>query len=253
MIHDLAHDFAHAQAIQVALPCTPRRRQAEGCFFAASGRLGRGRPRLGSQHCGVCGTGSRRGWRPEASKLDPSSTSSGYAGREISSPPPAFPAPVSRSRPPLDIGPAVGHGIAARWGRASRVPLLPCLSACLPVASLLLCFSASLLPSSTLPCCHVPFTPPPVVLPPVCHFPHPLLNPGCFLSPSVFRTRTHERPRPRPRGPLLSFRAGCFVSASHCYRRYPLHRSRAAEGSRIQMKNMSRDPPRPPSLFSVLR
>jgi hypothetical protein len=129
----------------------------------------------------------------------------------------------------------------------------PCFHACLPVCLSLLCFSASLLPSSTLPCCHVPFTPPPVVLPPVCHFPHPLLNPGCFLSPSVFRTRTHERPRPRPRGPLLSFRAGCFVSASHCYRRYPLHRSRAAEGSRIQMKNMSRDPPRPPSLFSVLR
>jgi hypothetical protein len=134
----------------------------------------------------------------------------------------------------------VGHGIAARWGRASRVPLLPCLSACLPVCLSACRFSASVLPSSTLPCCHVPFTPPPVVLPPVFHFPHPLLNPGCFLSPSVFRTRTHERPRPR--GPLLSFRAGCFVSASHCYRRRPLHRSRAAEGSRIQMKNMSRDP-----------
>ncbi|KAH8802045.1 hypothetical protein F5882DRAFT_153462 [Hyaloscypha sp. PMI_1271] len=88
--------------------------------------------------------------------------------------------------------------------------------------------------ASLRPCCHVPVA-----------LPIPSLNPGCFSSPSVFRTRIHERPRPRPRprGPLLFSRARCFVSASHCHRRHPLHRCRAAEGSGIQMKSMSRDPP----------
>jgi hypothetical protein len=64
MIHDLARDFAHAQAIQVALPytlpCTPRRRQAEGCFFAASGRLGRG----GGAPAGITALWSLWHWQP---------------------------------------------------------------------------------------------------------------------------------------------------------------------------------------------
>jgi hypothetical protein len=90
------------------------------------------------------------GLMPEACKLDSSSTSSGYADREISSPPPAVPAPVPRSRPPLGIGPAVGNGIAARWGRASRTSLLPCFHACLLVFFRASTQHASLLLSSTL-------------------------------------------------------------------------------------------------------
>jgi hypothetical protein len=194
---------------------------------------------------------------PEACKLD----SSSHADREISSPPPAVPAPVPRSRPPLGIGPAVGTALPRGGEEHQGLPcfhasMLVCLSACLLVffhastqhASLL---PASLLPSSTLaspnasmlPCCHVPVAP----LPWFCGrlpFPHPLLNPSSFLYPSVFRTRTHERPRLRPTAlsPYLGqmFRVGFTLSQSH--KRHPLHRSRAAEGSGIQMKNMPRDP-----------
>ncbi|PMD64107.1 uncharacterized protein K444DRAFT_314933 [Hyaloscypha bicolor E] len=92
--------------------------------------------------------------------------------------------------------------------------MLPCLSACLLPCFHSACFSASCFSASIfhacisqcfhasmLPCCHVPVAP----LPWFCGrlpFSHPLLNPSCFLSPSVFRTRTHERPRLRPRGPF---------------------------------------------------
>jgi hypothetical protein len=84
------------------------------------------------------------GLMPEACKLDSSSTSSGYADREISSPPPAVPAPVPRSRPPLGIGPAVGTALP-RGGEEHQG--LPCFH-----ASMLVCLSSSMLPLSMLLC-----------------------------------------------------------------------------------------------------
>ena len=84
------------------------------------------------------------GLMPEACNLDSSSTSSGYADREISSPPPAVPAPASRSRPPLGIGPAVGTALP-RGGEEHQG--LPCFH-----ASMLVCLSSSMLPLSMLLC-----------------------------------------------------------------------------------------------------
>lgn len=113
------------------------------------------------------------GLRPEAGKLASSSTSSGYAGREISSPPPAVPAPVPRSRLPLGIGPAVGTALP-RGGEGHQG--LPCLSACLLVCLSVSIFHASIsqcFHASTLPCCHVPVAPLPVVLRPSALSPSP--------------------------------------------------------------------------------
>jgi hypothetical protein len=115
------------------------------------------------------------GLRPEAGKLALSSTSSGYAGREIPSPPPTAHCPCSQISAPIGHRACRGDGIAARWGRASRAPLLVCLCACV-----LVCFHLPRFHPSMRPCCHVPVA-----------LPIPSLNPGCFSSPSVFRTRTH--------------------------------------------------------------
>jgi hypothetical protein len=118
------------------------------------------------------------GLRPEAAKLASSSTSSGYAGREISSPPPTVPAPAPRSRLPLGIGPAVGTALP-RGGEGHQG--LPCLSACVLPSSTLPSPNASILPCVHSVTCQLLR----------CPFPIPSMNPGCFLSPSVFRTRTH--------------------------------------------------------------
>jgi hypothetical protein len=113
-----------------------------------------------------------------------------------------------RPRRSLPLFPDLGHHWASGppWGTAlprggEEHQGLPCFH-----ASMLVCLSSSVLLLSMLLCfyllrCHVPITP----LPWFCGrlpFPHPLLNPSSFLYPSVFRTRTHERPRLRPRGPF---------------------------------------------------
>lgn len=184
------------------------------------------------------------GLMPEALKLDSSSTSSGYADREISSPPPAAPAPVPRSRPPLGIGPAVGTALP-RGGE--ELQGLPCFHACLLVffhastqhASLL---PASLLPSSTLSRANYSTA---LVLRPSAIFPSP---PEPYLAVSYILLSSEQGHTSVPvfvlaaLSPYLGqmFRVGFTLSQSH--KRHPLHRSRAAEGSGIQMKNVPRDP-----------
>jgi hypothetical protein len=109
---------------------------------------------------------------------------------------------------------------------------LPCLSACV-----LVCFHLRF-HASILPCVHAVTCQCSTALSPSPPEPWLFLISFCLQNKD-----TRPRPRPRPRGPLLFSRARCFVSASHCHRRHPLYCSRAAEGSGIQMKNMSRDPP----------